>query len=158
VTHRLFEISVAAERTICRVRYAMEKNMEWKKIIDEGELRLCSGEEARAKKVYPNRLAWLAKQPKIGVVVVFQSETDFALGRAGLYYIVNAVRQQRIEKGFVLLLRKDNGKLEFVNAAPAEEIETALHNNRPPLEGAWGPYWWLPADLAEILAPETVPF
>ena len=129
--------------------------LEWKKILESDDLRLCSIEEAQAKKVYPNRLAWLATQPKIGAVAVFQSQgADFALGSAGLDYIVDAVREQRIEKGFVLLLRKDIvGKLTFVNAAAVEEVKAALQNNRQ-MEGKWGAYWWLPADPARLLGPE----
>lgn len=132
--------------------------MDWKNIIDnDGNLRLCSDAEAQAKKVYPNRLGWPATQPKIGAVVVFKSKTDFALSSVGLDYIVDAVRQHRIEQGFVLLLRKDRGKFVFVNAAPVEEVKAALNNNRP-IDGEWGPYWWLPADLALFLAPDTVPY
>jgi hypothetical protein len=129
--------------------------MDWKSIIDNDGLIICSVQEAKAKGVYPNRLAWLKENPKIGAVIVFQSETDFAFGKASLEYITKAKAEERLEKGYVILVRGSmNGRLEFVNAATIEEVE-ALVRNIPPHDGKWGPFWWLRAELCH---PNAVPF
>jgi hypothetical protein len=120
--------------------------MDWKSIIDNGGLSICSAQEAKAKDVYPNRLGWLKEDPKIGAAIVFQSETDFALGKAILEYLVKA---KGLKEAFVLLLRRGvNGHLEFVNAATIEEVEALLRNIKP-TEGNWGPFWWLEAELGD---------
>jgi hypothetical protein len=104
-------------------------DMDWKKIIDSGGIITCSTQEAQAKGVYPNRLAWTKDNTKIGAVVVFQSDTDFALGKAGLEYLAKAKAKKRLEKAYVILVRRSvNGHLEFVNAATIEEVEASLHN------------------------------
>jgi hypothetical protein len=133
-------------------------DMDWKKIIDSGGLICCSTQEAQAKGVYPNRLGWLKENPKIGAIVVFQSDTDFALGKAGLEYVTKAKAEKRLKEAFVLLVRRGvgvNGHLEFVNAATIEEAEASLHNNKP-REGNWGPFWWISAN--ELCEPNAVPF
>jgi hypothetical protein len=130
-------------------------DINWKAIIDNDGLIICSAQEAQAKGVYPNRLGWLKKDPKIGAVIVFQSETDFALGKASLDYIAKPKAEGRLKEAFVLLLRRGvNGHLEFINSATIEEVEALLHNN-PPREGTWGPFWWLQAELCH---PNAVPF
>jgi hypothetical protein len=129
--------------------------MDWETIINDGELNICSAQEAQAKGVYPNRLGWLKKDPKIGVVIVYQSETDFALGKASLDYVAKPKAEGRLKEAFVLLLRRGiNGQNEFVNAATIEEVK-ALLRNIPPREGNWGPFWWLQAELCH---PDAVPY
>jgi hypothetical protein len=129
--------------------------MDWETIINDGELIICSEQEAKAKGVYPNRLGWLKENPRIGVAIVFQSETDFAFGKASLDYITKAKAEGRLDEAFMLLLRRGvNGHLEFVNAATLEEIE-ALLRNIPPRKGNWGPFWWLQAELCH---PDAVPY
>jgi hypothetical protein len=132
-----------------------ETIMDWKSIIDNGGLIICSAQEAKAKGVYPNRLGWLKENPKIGAVIVFQSETDFALGKASLEYLAKAKAEKGLKEAFILLLRRGvNGHLEFINAATTEEVEALLRNNKP-TEGIWGQFWWLEAELCD---PNTVPF
>jgi hypothetical protein len=129
--------------------------MDWKSIIDNDELNICSAQEAQAKGVYPNRLGWLKKDPKIGAVIVFQSETDFALGKASLDYVAKPKAEGRLKEAFVLLLRGGiNGQSEFVNAATIEEVKALLHGITP-RKGNWGPFWWLQAELCH---PNAVPF
>jgi|SRR6266540_398487 hypothetical protein len=129
--------------------------MDWKIIIDNDELIICSAQEAQAKGVYPNRLGWWKKDPKIGAVIVFQSETDFALGKASLDYVTKPKAEGRLKEAFVLLLRGGiNGQNEFVNAATIEEVK-ALLRNITPREGKWGLFWWL---CAELCHPNAVPF
>jgi hypothetical protein len=43
--------------------------MDWETIINDGELNICSAQEAQAKGVYPNRLGWLKKIAHSGSVV-----------------------------------------------------------------------------------------
>jgi hypothetical protein len=130
--------------------------MDWKSIIDNGGLIICSAQEAKAKGVYPNRLGWLKEDPKIGAAIVFQSETDFALGKASLEYLATAKAEGRLKEAFVLLVRRGmNGQPEYVNDATIEKVEASICNIRP-TEGNWGqPYWWLEADLGD---PNTVPY
>ena len=56
--------------------------MKWKEAVANGKLKV-----AQPKGIYPNLLAWIDGNPRVGAVVVFQSESDFALGKAGLDYV-----------------------------------------------------------------------
>jgi hypothetical protein len=130
--------------------------MDWKIIINNGGIIICSAQQAKAKGVYPNRLGWLKENPKIGEAIVYQSETDFALGQASLEYLVKAKAGGRLDEAFVLLLcRGMNGQPEFVNAATIEEVQALLRNIKP-TEGNWGPFWWLRAELCDD--PDDVPY
>jgi hypothetical protein len=78
--------------------------LDWRAIIANNRLMISSADEAKAKNVFPNRLSWIKGEPKIGVVVVFRSDPDFALGKASFEYITAAKREGRIDAGYVLLL------------------------------------------------------
>ena len=124
--------------------------MDWQSIINDGNITMVG-----PKGIYPNRLAWLKDNPRIGAVVVFQSQTDFALGKAGLDHIIKAKATGHLDEAYVLLLRASvNGRPQFINAAPVEEIAARLHKEMP-REGQWGPFWWLPAGLTD---PDEMPW
>jgi hypothetical protein len=111
-------------------------DMDWKSIIDNGGIAICSAEEAQAKGVYPNRLGWLKEDPKIGAVIVFQSETDFAFGKNSLEYVTKAKVEKRLKEAYVVLVRGGMNDyhlehLEYINDATIEKIKALVHNIRP---------------------------
>jgi hypothetical protein len=126
-------------------------NLEWQSIINEGGLI-----STRPKPVYPNHLGWLKDNPRIGVIKVFQSDTDFALGKIGFDGIVRAKAAGNIDEGYVLLLRANgSGHPTVVKALSVEEV-AALLRNEAPREGKWGWFWWIPAELES--GPEWAKF
>ncbi|HEX3339692.1 MAG TPA: hypothetical protein VHT68_11030 [Pseudolabrys sp.] len=125
--------------------------MDWKKLIENGELEICSTTQAKAREVYPNRIGWLKQDPQVGALVVYQSETDFAIGRAGIDYITNALQQDRIKEGFVVLLRGGD-QPKFVAAATPAEIECAVRG-LPIQNGKWGAFWWYNAEAFDAGIP-----
>jgi hypothetical protein len=84
--------------------------------------------------------------------VALQSETDFALGKAGLDYVVKAKAEGRIDEGYVLLLRKHGNQIEYVDSAPVE-VAAKVVSEMSPRSGKWGEFWWLPPGI-----DEEVPF
>jgi hypothetical protein len=69
----------------------------WKIAIENGLLKLSTTQVAQAKSIYPNLLAWIDGRPRVGAIVAFQSETDFALGKAGLDYVTCAKAEGRCQ-------------------------------------------------------------
>ena len=118
----------------------------WKDAVANGTLKL-----APAKNVHPNQLGWIDGNPRIGAVVVFQSESDFALSKSGLEYVTNAKAEGRLDEAHVVFVRKLGNRFEFVNAAPAEAVVQVV-SELPLRNGSWGPYWWLPAGI-QVSAP-----
>ena len=127
-------------------------SINWKSLVAEGKLTIGSVEEAMAKNIFPNRLAWVPEQPSVGAIVAFQSTDDFAIGQESLSYIAKSLREGRIREGYVLLLRKQGTGYTLVRCATVEQVSVALAG-RPPRDGKWGPFWWVPAELTPELAP-----
>jgi len=123
----------------------------WKDAIANGTLKISPTSVAQAKGIYPNVLAWIDGQPKIGAVAVFQSDTDFALGKAALEYLIAAKTEDRLDEAWVLFLRKVGNRFEFVNAAPVETIAKTV-NDLVTRSGQWGEFWWLPPEF-EVVVP-----
>ena len=123
-----------------------------KDLVESGKLEISPTQAAQAKGIYPNALAWVDGNPRIGAIVVFQSDNDFALGKAGLDYLTRAKAEGRLDEGQVSLLRKHGGRYEYVNAAPVEAV-TKVVAEMPARGGQWGEFWWLPAEIEM-----TVPF
>jgi hypothetical protein len=118
--------------------------MKWKDAIANGKLKL-----AAIKAIHPNMLAWVDENPRVGAVVVSQSDTDFALGQAALSYVTQAKAEGRLDEGIVVLVHKLGNRYEYVNAATAEEV-TQIVSELPLRNGSWGPYWWLPATIKVV--------
>jgi hypothetical protein len=123
----------------------------WKDAIANGTLKITPTSVAQANGIYPNTLAVIDGHPKVGAIVVFQSDTDFALGKAGLDYMTLAKAEGRLDEAWVLFLRKVGNRFEFVNVAPAETIAKIV-NGLVTRSGQWGEFWWLPPEL-EVVAP-----
>jgi hypothetical protein len=126
--------------------------VKWKDAIANGTLKIIPTTLAQSKGIYPNTIAHIDGHPRVGAVVVFQSDADFALGKAGLDYVTAAKAEGRLDEGWVLLLRRKGNAFEFVNAAPLEVVAGVVANT-PSRMGQWGEFWWLPAEI-EV----TVPF
>ncbi len=107
--------------------------VNWKQTVENGDLVICSIKEARDKKIFPNRLAWPKDQPRVGALVVFQSDNNlFAVGKNGLDFMITAIGDNRFDAGVVLLLRQGkNDKPEFMNVHPVENILVELHDKPP---------------------------
>jgi hypothetical protein len=111
--------------------------INWEKVIEFGDLFICTTKEAKEAKVYPNRLARVKHRPRLGALVVWQSGHGFQLGLNGLKYIENLLREDKLDEGYVLLLRiGPNGKTQFVNAAPVAEVAAKVAGVEP--ETDWG--------------------
>jgi hypothetical protein len=98
-----------------------------------------------SKQCYPNRLYGDGKE--IGAVVAVKGRhgDDFALGIAGLDYIVKAEAEGRIKEGFVVLAKQNGGGvLEYIGAERASEVAERLRNVTP-WKGKWGAYHWITA-------------
>ena len=92
---------------------------------------LFAGEGAKAKGVFPNRIGWLADNPKIAGIVVFRSQKgdDYPLSQASLDYLRAGKAEGRVEQDFVLLLRRGaNGDREFVNVMTLEEVQVLVRD------------------------------
>src|SRR5262245_8460952 len=117
------------------------KIIDWKRIIDDGNLVI-----KKPSGIFPNAFGWPKDNPRIGAAIVYQSQTDFALGKATLDHALKAKANGRLDEAYVLFVRRGvaNG-LEFVRAVPAEKIEVRVRNLAL-YSGNWGSYWWLHAD------------
>ena len=129
--------------------------------MKNGGLKICSLTTAKAKGVFPNRIGWLADNPKIAGIVVFKSQRgdDFPLSQASVNYLTKGKIEGRVEEDFVLFLRRGtNGNLEFVNVMTLEEVQAfvrhlPLHEPNDASKGS--SYWWLPGTTT---VDEEVPF
>jgi hypothetical protein len=108
-----------------------------------------------SKQCYPNRLYG---DGEIGAVVAVRGRgDDFALGVAGLTYIVKAEAEGRIKEGFVVLAKQNGGNvLEYIGAELASEVAERLRNVTP-REGKWGPYHWITTSFNTAGVPEADP-
>ena len=101
---------------------------------------------------YPNQLGRLDHDgTTIGAVVVMRREgrgQDFALGVAGLRYILEAEQKGRISEGHVVLAHGLNGnnRPTFIASERAQVVDERLRDHAP-WEGKLGPYWWITADF-----------
>ena len=83
--------------------------MDWQQIIDNDELQICPPQDAAMHGIfYPNTIAKLKHQPKVGVLAVFEFEPNskypagqVAIGGMGLDYLTKEKQAGRIESGFV---------------------------------------------------------
>jgi hypothetical protein len=117
--------------------------INWQQTIHSNNLVM-----TQPKTVFPNRFGWPKGQERVGAVIAFQSQTDFALGKIGLDHMIAAKKAGELDEAFVLLLRNESGRLHFVNAATVEEVEILLRDE-PLLHGTYGYFWWLKAALTE---------
>ena len=95
----------------------------------------------KATKAYPNHL-YHNDGKKLGALVVFQDDTNdsWALNKAAVNYVLDAVSDGRIAGGYVILAA---GKpLAVVSWMEIGEVARLL-NDVPPMEGKFGPYWWV---------------
>jgi hypothetical protein len=130
---------------------ARHKTMDWNDIVNKGHLRICKSADAHQLGVFPNYFGWLDSNTKIGAAVVFQSENDFALGKASLERLAGAKAEGRVVEAHVVFLRRRkgmNGTPGFVFAATIEEM-TAQVEDLALNDGNWGPFWWIPAPRGE---------
>ena len=138
------------------------QDVDWKSIVKNGELKICSLAKAKAKGVFPNRIGWLADSPKIAGIVVFRSQKgdDYPLSQASLDYLRAGKAEGRVEQDFVLLLRRGaNGDREFVNVMTLEEVQVLVRDlplYEPNDASKGSSYWWLPGTPTTV--DEEVPF
>ena len=78
---------------------------------------ICSLTTAKAKGVFPNRIAWLADDPKIAGIVVFKSQRgdDYPLSQASVNYLSKGKTEGRVEEDFILFLRR--GRMATSNSS-----------------------------------------
>ena len=135
----------------------MLKRADLKASWNNGELKMCSELKARLERVYPNRIGWFKDDPtKAGLVFVFQGKRgrDYPLSETALDRVIEGKHGEKTQDAWVIQLRRNGA--EFVDAAPAELIK-ATFCNQSPLDGEWGPYWWLP-EIVSGEDDEEIPF
>jgi hypothetical protein len=106
---------------------------------------------------YPNRIYG---NGKTGAVVVVQGKhgTDFALGVAGLDYVIKAEAEGRIEEAYVVLAKTNGGSVPaYVASAPAKAVAERLRSIAP-RDGKFGPYHWITETLHSVNGDAEVPF
>jgi hypothetical protein len=88
---------------------------------------------------YPNRLFHNA-DTKCGAIVAFRGNSDsWAVNEAAINYLSDAVRDGRIDKGFVILATRPK---TVVSVMEIEEVKKLL-KGMTPRDGDFGRYWWL---------------
>jgi hypothetical protein len=93
--------------------------------------------------VTPNEL-WFNASTNSGALVVRQSGqyAEYALSKAGLNYLLDAVQVGKLTTGNMVLVKRDG---IVVLIKPAAQMVADL-NGRAPRDGPFGPYWWINAD------------
>jgi hypothetical protein len=136
-------------------------NVDWKNVVKNGGLKICSPAKAKALSIFPNRIGWCADNPKVAGIVVFKSQNgdDFPLSQASVNYLTKGKIEGRVEQDFILFVRRGtNGDLEFVNVMTLEEVQAAVRHLAlyDPKDASRGSsYWWLPGTTT---VDEEVPF
>ena len=137
-------------------------NVDWKNVVKNGGLKICSPAKAKALSIFPNCIGWCAGyDPKVAGIVVFKSQKgdDFPLSQASVNYLTKGKMEGRVEQDFVLFLRRGtNGNLEFVNVMTLEEVQVTVRHlalNDPNDASKGSSYWWLPGTTT---VDEEVPF
>ena len=99
----------------------------------------------KAKGAYPNRLYFNANQNS-GAMVAFRGANDsWAVNKAAVDYLINAVREGRIGEGYAILA--EGTPTAVVSSLTINEVAKLL-NDVPPTIGTWGAYWWIPRGFA----------
>ena len=98
----------------------------WSQLIANGQVAFSSIRQAQALKIFPNRLAWVKDNPRLGAIAVFRGETDYAIGVSAVDYLSKAITERRIGEGHFLFLRRSlNGaKIELISALRLDEVQT----------------------------------
>jgi hypothetical protein len=112
--------------------------------FDDPHWRPFAREKLDMLHVTPNEL-WFNTTTKAGALIVKQSGqyAEFAISKAGLDHLHDAVRAGRIVAGCIVLVQRDSGAVVLVK----DVIEVVADlNGRSPRDGRLGPYWWLNAD------------
>jgi hypothetical protein len=93
--------------------------------------------------VTPNEL-WFNASTNSGALVVRQSGqyAEYALSKAGLDHLHDAVQDGKLAAGFIVLVQRDRTVVLVKDVAKM----VGDLNGLPPREGYLGPYWWLNAD------------
>jgi hypothetical protein len=107
--------------------------------------------------VFPNQLARLGQE---GAVVVIRREgtrgQDFALGVAGLEYVLQREQDGTIVTGLVVLANSQR----FLASEKAGLVHERLQGIAPS-DGRYGPFWWITSEFlpaAALARDEDAPF
>jgi hypothetical protein len=82
----------------------MNERVDLKNVVENGELKICSPAKAKAKGVFPNRIGWVADNPKVAGIVVFKSQNgdDYPRSQASLNVLRAAFLQGLQEAGWAV--------------------------------------------------------
>ena len=124
------------------VEHTVEKvQLDFRNFFSDASWEPLSAYVNKASKAYPNRL-YHNDGKKLGAIVVFRNDNNdsWALNKAAVDYVLDAVSAGRIAGGYAILAA---GNPETV-ASSMEIGEVAkLLNDVPPIRGNFGPYWWV---------------
>jgi hypothetical protein len=104
-------------------------------------------DRTRALRVWPNQL-WHNSVEGLGALVTFKKNYDtYAVSQAGLNYLLEAHRAERIVGHVVLACQGPNWKPEVVATKDVAAVAAMLQGVPPREDGSYGPYWWLRQDF-----------
>jgi hypothetical protein len=102
----------------------------------------CPPNKMRQLEIWGNDM-WTNPTLSIVALVAYRSTRypEFAVSEAGLNFISDAVKDGKIESGFVILKERHDGS-KLVIALPVAEVVASLEGIAPRQESG-SPYWWL---------------
>ena len=101
--------------------------------------------------ISPNRLAYNKSSGTLAVIVKRSSGGDFALSQGGLNYLLNHETLKDgspVQQAIVVLADGDPERIKPVKQFSAEEMCNRF-NGVEPMDGKFGPYWWIPVSVVE---------
>ncbi len=104
-------------------------------------------DKLRKECCYPNSL-YFNHPGGVIVLVVWRSSngSDFPLNAKGLRYVLDGERTKKMQKAYVVFADGKQGDAsEVVAEFTAIQLQAQI-NGYSPLEGDYGPYWWLNED------------
>jgi hypothetical protein len=86
-------------------------------------------------KILPNEL-WISNDGKVGALVALKHERwgEYNLSQAGLVYLEDAFKKNRIERGVVIYARSYNGGITAVAEKPLDEVLATLEHASPEID------------------------
>jgi hypothetical protein len=99
-------------------------------------------------KIFPNEL-WISSDGKVGALAALKHERwgDYNLSQAGLVYLEDAVKKNRIERGVVIWARSYNGGITAVAEKPLDEVLATLEHASPEIDQYKRKYYRMNTDF-----------
>ena len=126
-------------------------NQQTAENFDSAAWKFASTDLCKRKKISPNRLAYNKSSGTLAVIVRRSSGGDFALSQGGLDYLLDRETLKDgspVQEAIVVLADGDLQRVKPVQQFSAEEMRDRF-NGVEPMNGKFGPYWWIPASVVD---------